>query len=107
MRVVLITCVGLVVGSGTLVLATTTSIRPHQERKTDMTEPIPGLKKVPSPHNAAKTVERFEAILKEKGMHRFARIDHNKGAAKVKVELRPNILLIFGKPEIGTPLMQR
>jgi uncharacterized protein (DUF302 family) len=61
---------------------------------------------MPSPHSAAKTVERFEAILKEKGIRLFARIDHHVGAAKVKLALRPNILLIFGKPEIGTPLMQ-
>jgi uncharacterized protein (DUF302 family) len=71
-----------------------------------MADPIPGLVKVPSPHSSAKTVERFEANLKEKGIHLFARIDHHKGAAKAKLDLRPNILLIFGKPEVGTPLMQ-
>jgi uncharacterized protein (DUF302 family) len=85
---------------------TTASFRPQQERKNDMAEPIPGLVKMPSPHGAAKTVERLEAILKEKEIHLFARIAHNKGAAKFKLELRPNILLIFGKPEVGTPLMQ-
>ena len=90
----------------TLMLAKATPRSPEQERKTDMVESIPGLLKVPSPHSAAKTVERFEAILKEKGIHLFARIDHADGAAKVKLALRPTTLLIFGNPQVGTPLMQ-
>ena len=73
-----------------------------------LVESIPGLLKVPSPHKPqlGKTVERFEAILKEKGIHLFARIDHADGAAKVNLALRPTTLLIFGNPQVGTPLMQ-
>jgi uncharacterized protein (DUF302 family) len=71
-----------------------------------MAEPIPGLVKVPSPHSAAKTVELFEAILKKKGIHLFARIEHADGAAEVKLTLRPTTVLIFGNPQVGTPLMQ-
>jgi uncharacterized protein (DUF302 family) len=36
----------------------------------------------------------------------FARIDHSAGAAKVDKELRPTVLLIFGNPKAGTPLME-
>ena len=35
-----------------------------------------GLVSVPSRHNAAQTLERLEAVLKQKGVHLFARIDH-------------------------------
>jgi uncharacterized protein (DUF302 family) len=89
-----------------LVLATAALLHPQQERETDMAEPIPGLQKVPSPYSAAKTVERIESVLKEKGIHLFARIDHADQAAKVKLTLRPTTLLIFGNPQVGTPLMQ-
>jgi uncharacterized protein (DUF302 family) len=69
-------------------------------------EAVPGLTKVRSPRNTAKTVERFEALLKDKGIHLFARVPHADGAAKAKLTLRPTTLLIFGNPQVGTPLMQ-
>jgi uncharacterized protein (DUF302 family) len=106
MRIVQIALACTVLFAGTLVLATATPLHLQQERKTDMVEPIPGLVKVASPHSAAKTVERFEVTLKEKGIQLFARIDHADGAAKVKLALRPTTLLIFGNPQVGTPLMQ-
>jgi uncharacterized protein (DUF302 family) len=108
----------IVLGAGALVAKN--PLDSEQHRRTDMPEPsstdalpqtgdagsAPGIAKVPSPRNTAKTVERFEAILKEKGIHLFARVDHAEGAAKVKLALRPTALLIFGNPQVGTPLMQ-
>ena len=64
-----------------------------------------GLIAVPSPYDAKTTMNKFEAIVKEKGMNIFARIDHAAGAAKVGKTLRPTELLIFGNPQGGTPLM--
>lgn len=64
-----------------------------------------GLVAVPSPHEARTTMNRFESIVKEKGMNVFARIDHAAGAAKVGKSLRPTEVLIFGNPQGGTPLM--
>jgi len=52
------------------------------------------------------TMDRLEAILKKKGITVFARIDHAAGAARVKKELAPAEIIIFGNPKIGTPLMQ-
>ena len=52
------------------------------------------------------TLDRFERILKEKGLKVFARIDHAKGAQSVKMNLRPTELIIFGNPKLGTKLMQ-
>ncbi|MGL5361820.1 MAG: DUF302 domain-containing protein [Bosea sp. (in: a-proteobacteria)] len=52
------------------------------------------------------TIDRLEAILKEKGFKIFARVDHAAGAKSVNLELRPTELIIFGNPTGGTPLMQ-
>ena len=59
-----------------------------------------------SPYPVAETADRFEAAVKEKGLTVFARIDHAAGAKKAGQELRPTLLIIFGSPAVGTPLMQ-
>ncbi|MEO0424572.1 MAG: DUF302 domain-containing protein [Pseudomonadota bacterium] len=58
-----------------------------------------------SAHSVAETLDRLEAIVREKGFTVFARIDHAAGAAKVEKSLRPTQLLIFGNPKVGTALM--
>jgi uncharacterized protein (DUF302 family) len=65
-----------------------------------------GLVSVPSRHTAAQTLERLEAVLKQKGTRLFARIDHAAGAADAGLSLRPTTVLLFGNPQAGTPLMQ-
>jgi uncharacterized protein (DUF302 family) len=65
-----------------------------------------GLVSVTSPHTAAVTMNKLEAIVKERGLNVFARIDHAAGATKVGKTLRPTELLIFGNPQGGTPLME-
>lgn len=52
------------------------------------------------------TVNRLEKMLTQKGMTVFSRIDHAAGAAKVGEKLRPTVLVIFGNPKVGSPLMQ-
>ena len=59
----------------------------------------------PSPHSVDQTVERLEALLRQKGIRLFALIDHGGEAAKVGMKMPPTKLLIFGKPQAGTPLM--
>lgn len=49
---------------------------------------------------------RLREALDAHGLQLFARIDHATGAGKADVELQPNVLLIFGNPSVGTPLMQ-
>ena len=61
---------------------------------------------VKSAHGVPETADRLEAMLKEKGMTVFIRIDHGEGAKQVGKTLRPTELLIFGNPKVGTPLMQ-
>ncbi len=61
---------------------------------------------VESKYSAKETADRFASILEKKGLTLFARIDHQKNAAGVNLELRETELFIFGNPKIGTPLMQ-
>ena len=65
-----------------------------------------GLVALKSPHAAKATMDRLEAVVKQRGLTVFARIDHAAGAAKVGMTLRPTELLIFGNPQGGTPLME-
>lgn len=60
----------------------------------------------PSPYSVDETADRFEAILNERGVTVFARVDHAAGAESVELALRPTQLIIFGNPRVGTPLMQ-
>ncbi len=64
-----------------------------------------GLVVKPSNHSVSETIDRLQAILEEKGLKIFSRIDHQAGAAGADLELRPTELLIFGNPQLGTPLM--
>ena len=65
-----------------------------------------GLKTIQSQHSVSATADSLEAILKEKGMNVFARVNHSAGAEKIGESLRPTELIIFGNPQTGTPLMQ-
>ena len=65
-----------------------------------------GLITIKSHFGAEDTTKRLEAEVKARGITVFAHIPHAKGAAAVGVPLRPNDLLIFGNPKVGTALMQ-
>jgi uncharacterized protein (DUF302 family) len=65
-----------------------------------------GLIAVKSPMKAKATMDKFEAIVKEKGMNVFARVDHAAGAMKINKTLRATEVLIFGNPQGGTPFME-
>ena len=65
-----------------------------------------GLVAIKSPMPPKATLDKFEALAKERNLMVFARIDHAAGAAKVGKALRPTELLIFGNPQGGTPLME-
>jgi uncharacterized protein (DUF302 family) len=65
-----------------------------------------GLVSLASNHSLEETMQRFEALLQERGIILFARVDHSGEAEKVGLHMRPTKLLIFGSPKGGTPLMQ-
>lgn len=58
-----------------------------------------------SGYTVSETVDRLEAILRNKGITVFARIDHSGEAEKLGLKMLPTKLLIFGNPKAGTPLM--
>lgn len=66
-----------------------------------------GLVSVKSSHDVFTTANRLESALKAKGITVFARIDHARGAESIAKTLRPTLLIIFGNPAMGTPLIQR
>ncbi len=68
--------------------------------------PENGLIHLASKYSVVQTMQRLEALLQERGVMIFARIDHSGEAAKVGLTMRPTKLLIFGSPKGGTPLMQ-
>lgn len=65
-----------------------------------------GVITVKSEFDVAETADRLENVLQEKGMTVFNRIDHSGGARSVGIELRDTVLLIFGNPKVGSPLMK-
>jgi uncharacterized protein (DUF302 family) len=66
-----------------------------------------GVIDLPSPYPVAETADRLQNLLLAKGMKIFARIDQAAEAASVGMTLRPTILLLFGNPKAGTPLMEQ
>ncbi len=65
-----------------------------------------GLVRLQSKDSVKITAQHLEKVLQAKGLHIFARIDHQKGAISVGKKLRPTEVFIFGNPKAGTPLMQ-
>ncbi|HEY4361296.1 MAG TPA: DUF302 domain-containing protein [Bryobacteraceae bacterium] len=64
-----------------------------------------GIINVLSQNSVDQTAQKLEALLQDKGVKLFARIDHSGEAEKVGMQMRPTKLLIFGNPKAGTPLM--
>ena len=62
--------------------------------------------RIASAHSVPETLARLEALLKERGVLVFARIDFSGDAARAGLEMRPEQMLVFGNPKAGTPLMQ-
>ncbi|HIP94428.1 MAG TPA: DUF302 domain-containing protein [Leucothrix sp.] len=59
-----------------------------------------------SVHSVKETMDKFEALIKSKGMGVFARIDHKKNAAGIDMKMNDAEVLIFGNPKGGTVLMK-
>ncbi|WP_237906359.1 DUF302 domain-containing protein [Azospirillum brasilense] len=65
-----------------------------------------GLMVFPSPHSPSETAERMASAVAGLGMTVVARIDHADAASQMGFHLRPTMVLIFGNPAAGTPLME-
>jgi uncharacterized protein (DUF302 family) len=66
---------------------------------------VSGLVKLPSRHSVSATIDRLEALLKERGVLVFVRIDFSGDAQRAGLRMPAQQMLIFGNPKAGTPLM--
>ena len=66
---------------------------------------IPGFVQLPSQHSVSATLDRLEAMLRQKSILVFARIDFSGDAGRAGLRMLPEQMLIFGNPKAGTPLM--
>lgn len=60
---------------------------------------------LPSGEAFAPTLERLVTTIEAAGLRIFARIDHAAGAAEVGMAMPPAVLLLYGHPKGGTPIM--
>jgi uncharacterized protein (DUF302 family) len=65
----------------------------------------PGVVTKLSPRPVAGTVTRLTGILGAKGVKLFTVIDQAAEARQVGLQLRDTVLVIFGNPQAGTPVM--
>jgi uncharacterized protein (DUF302 family) len=54
----------------------------------------------------AETLSQLLAAISGRGLTVFAQFDHAAGAREVDMELAPEMVVVFGNPRAGTPLMQ-
>jgi uncharacterized protein (DUF302 family) len=70
-----------------------------------MHDPHPDYTTKDSPWTVAATVERLTGLIAERGMTIFATIDQRAAARRADLELRETVLIVFGSPAAGTPVM--
>jgi uncharacterized protein (DUF302 family) len=66
----------------------------------------PGLVRVRSEAGFEDTVTQLEEAVTSRGLNVIARVPHSRAAEGAGLELRPTMLLLFGRPQVGTPLMK-
>jgi len=63
------------------------------------------LKTVESENDLPTAVSKFQKLIKEQGLTHFNTIDHRANAKKVDMNLKPETVVVFGNPKMGTVLM--
>jgi uncharacterized protein (DUF302 family) len=79
----------------------------NEAEKNAMTTNANGIIDLACNRSVLETADRLEALLKTKGIKVFARIDQAAEAKAVGLTMRPTVLLVFGDPKAGTPLMNQ
>lgn len=59
-----------------------------------------------SASDVATTADKLVAAVEAAGATVFARVDHAEGARSVDAQLDPMVLVMFGNPKLGTPILQ-
>ena len=60
----------------------------------------------PSRSGFQGTVKSLIAAIESRGLTVFAQVDHAAGATEAELELEDELVVSFGNPRAGTPLMQ-
>lgn len=63
------------------------------------------LKTYPSQNTHQQTVDKLKKIIAKKELMLFEVIDHKANAEAVKMNLKPETVVVFGNPKMGTVLM--
>ena len=63
------------------------------------------LETVESNYDVPSSVHRLVSIVKKKGLTHFQTIDHAKNAESVGMRMKPETVVVFGNPKVGTKLM--
>ena len=71
----------------------------------EMSVDEPGVVTKLSPRTVGDTVARLTDMLAAKGVKLFDTIDQRAAAREVGLDLRETVLMIFGNPAAGTPVM--
>jgi len=60
---------------------------------------------VSSQNDVPTAVAKVKRLIKEQGLNYFHTIDHKANATGVKMNLKPETVVVFGNPKMGTVLM--
>jgi len=63
------------------------------------------LKTVESENDHSTSVAKLEKLIKDQGLTHFSTIDHKANARSVEMNLKPETVVVFGNPKMGTVLM--
>jgi len=63
------------------------------------------LKTVESENDHSTSVAKLEKLIKDQGLTHFNTIDHRANARNVNMNLKPETVVVFGNPKMGTVLM--
>ena len=66
-----------------------------------------GIVNLPSRKSVAETAKQLASIIESRGMTVFTQIDQRAAANAVGLDMKPMVLLLFGNPKAGTPLMKK
>jgi len=83
-----------------------TTVLPTPSAKSRPVPTATGLVVKASPHSVDETERRFVETLEARGLTVFTAVDHAQNAAGAGLTLMPTKVVIFGNPNLGTPLMQ-
>jgi len=63
------------------------------------------LETLESQNDVPTAVAKLKKLIKEEGLNYFDTIDHQANANGVKMNLKPETVVVFGNPKMGTVLM--